>query len=105
LIATPAAVAPASHQAMLDYCRSGGFEPAIRLEAQLQQTIVSLVAENLGIAMVPDSMRRVAAARVAYCELEDAPVVEHVVAWRRGNLNPTLRPFLALAGVDLDESN
>jgi DNA-binding transcriptional LysR family regulator len=56
LIATPADVAPMLREAIVGYCRSGGFVPTVRLETQLQQTIVSLVGENLGIALVPDSM-------------------------------------------------
>jgi DNA-binding transcriptional LysR family regulator len=99
LIATPPEVAPMLRVAITEYCRSGGFVPAIRLEAQLQQTIVSLVAENLGIALVPQSMRRLGLAGVIFRDLEGAPTIEQVVAWKPGNLNPTLRPFLQEAGI------
>ena len=58
LIATPPDVAPTLRDAILRFCRSGGITPTIRLEAQLQQTIVSLVAEELGVALVPTSMSR-----------------------------------------------
>jgi DNA-binding transcriptional LysR family regulator len=83
----------------VDYCRSGGFEPTFRLEVELQQTIVSLVAENLGIALVPQSMAKLGIANLVFRELEGAPVVEHVVAWRPNNLNPALPLFLAEAGA------
>jgi DNA-binding transcriptional LysR family regulator len=99
LIATPMDVAPTLRQAIADYCRSGGATPTIRLETQLQQTIVSLVAENLGIALVPHSMRKLSVADVVFRDLEDAPTIEHVIAWRSGNLNPTLPPFLTIAGI------
>jgi DNA-binding transcriptional LysR family regulator len=97
LIAAPAEVAPTLREAIVAYCRSGGFVPTVRLETQLQQTIVSLVAENLGVALVPDSMRKLGIANVVFRELQEAPVIEHVIAWRPGNLNPALWPFLAVA--------
>ncbi|HTW27110.1 MAG TPA: LysR substrate-binding domain-containing protein [Acetobacteraceae bacterium] len=99
LIAAPSEVAPTLREAITRFCRAGGFTPTVRLEAQLQQTIVNLVAEGLGIALVPDSVRRLGGARVALRPLEEAPTIEHVIAWRPGNRNPALRPFLALAGA------
>jgi len=98
LIATPMDAAPTLRAVIAGYCRSAGFLPAIRLEAQLQQTIVNLVAENLGSALVPESMRKLGIANVAFRELEDAPTIEHVVTWRPGNLNPALGRFLAILG-------
>lgn len=99
LIAAPAEVAPTLRNAILRYCRSGGFTPSFRLEAQLQQTIVSLVAENLGVALVPSSMRGLGLPDVVFRDLVKAPMVAHVLAWRLGNQNPTLPPFLKAAGV------
>lgn len=99
LIAAPAEVAPILREEIAAYCRTGGFVPTVRLETQLQQTIVSLVAENLGIALVPDSVRKLAFADVAFRDLEAAPVIAHVIVWRPGNQNPALRPLLAEAGV------
>jgi DNA-binding transcriptional LysR family regulator len=100
LIGTPPDVAPTLRDAVLRFLRSGGIAPSFKLEAQLQQTIVSLVAENLGVAIVPTSMSRLGLPDVAFLPLEAGPTVAHVVAWRDGNPNPTLRPFLAAAGVE-----
>ncbi|MFT4120277.1 LysR family transcriptional regulator [Bradyrhizobium sp.] len=100
-IAAPVEVAPRLRQSIAGYCRSGGFEPTFRLEVELQQTIVSLVAENLGIALVPQSMAKLGIANLVFRDLEHAPIIEHVVAWRPGNLNPALSPFLAEARSDI----
>lgn len=96
LIVTSADSATTTRTAVEDYCRSGGYVPAIRLEAQLQNTIVNLVAENLGVALVPDSMRKLTVPSVSFLSLKNAPAVEHVLVWRPGNLNPALRNLLAL---------
>lgn len=99
LIAAPQETAPMLRDAIVRLCRAGGVEPVFRLETQLQQTIVSLVAENLGVALVPESMRRLGRTDVVFRDLEDAPTIAHVVIWRAANLNPALGPFLAEIGV------
>jgi DNA-binding transcriptional LysR family regulator len=97
MIVTPVEVAPTLRSVIEAYCRSGGFAPVIRLEASLQQTIVSLVAEGLGVALVPESMRRLSVGGVVLREVEKAPEVEQVVGWKVGNLNPALGSFLGMA--------
>jgi DNA-binding transcriptional LysR family regulator len=99
LIATPVDVAPTLRDAIARYCRSAGFLPTIRLETQMQQTIVKLVAEELGLALVPECMSALGVAGVVFRPLEDAPSIDHVIIWRTGNLNPALATFLATAGV------
>lgn len=99
LIAAPADAVPILYEAILRYCRSGGVEPVFRLQASLQQTIVSLVAEGLGLALVPRSMGKSGHAGVIFRDLTDAPTVAHALMWRPGNRNPALRAFLIEAGA------
>jgi DNA-binding transcriptional LysR family regulator len=101
LIATPPDVALTLRDADLRFFRSGSVSPTIRLEAQLQQTIVSLVAEDLGVALVPTSMSRLGLPDVVFLALEAAPTVAHVIACRDGNLNPTSRPLQAAGAESL----
>ena len=84
---------------MLRYCCAGGFAPAFRLEAQLQQAIVSLVAEALGVAIVPESMAKLGLFGVTFRPLQGAPSVSHAIVWREANANPALRNFLRVAGA------
>lgn len=95
LIAAPEHVVPTLRQAIQHYFAQAGLEPRIRLETQLQQTIVSLVAEGIGIALVPQSLQKLQMRGVRFCALADAPVVQHVLAWREANANPALPLFLA----------
>lgn len=97
LIAAPADVAPSLRQAIVDYFARAGHEPVFRLETQLQQTIVSLVAEGLGVALLPRSLQKLGISGVRFCPLVDPPMVEQVLAWRPANLNPVLAHFLAVA--------
>ncbi|MGY6152629.1 LysR family transcriptional regulator [Paraburkholderia graminis] len=90
-------VAPTLRATILEHCRSGGFEPDIRFEVQLQQTVLSLVDEGVGVALVPASMRKAQLAGVVFKPLVDAPLVEQVLAWSPANRNPCLGRFLELA--------
>jgi DNA-binding transcriptional LysR family regulator len=90
-------VAPTLRAAIIDHCRSGGFEPDIRFEVQLQQTILSLVEEGVGVALVPTSMRKAQLAGVVFRPLVDAPYIEQVLAWSAANRNPCLARFLEMA--------
>lgn len=102
LIAVPAETAPMLREATVRYFHAAGLAPVFRLETQLQQTIISLVAESLGIALVPESMSRLGRTDVVFRDLEDAPTIGHAVIWRPGNLNPALGPFLAQMGAGPD---
>ncbi|MGP7795621.1 LysR family transcriptional regulator [Sphingomonas sp. CLY1604] len=97
LIASPADVAPALHQAIVGYLGLDGQELCVRLEAQLQQTIVGLVAEGIGIALVPQSLRNLAPEGVVFRTLSNAPSVEHILFWRSSNGNPVLPPLFKAA--------
>jgi len=99
LIAAPAETAPTLHDAIVGYCRAKGFEPIVRLEAQLQQTVVNLVAEKLGVALVPASLSKITFPEVIFRDLDDPPVVAYAIVWRSANLNPALRPLLAEVGA------
>lgn len=96
-ITFPSSTAPTLHEAVIGHCRRRGFEPRIRLETHLQQTIVNLVAEGLGVSLVPDSMRRMQLPGAVFCTLRDAPQVEQGLFWSTHNDNPCIAGFIACA--------
>ncbi|MDR5759718.1 LysR family transcriptional regulator [Caballeronia sp. LZ035] len=89
-------VAPKFRAVIDQHCRSGGFEPVVGFEVQLQQTVLSLVNEEAGVALVPRSMSKSRLAGVVFRELVDAPFVEQVLVWSRANRNPCLKQFIEL---------
>jgi DNA-binding transcriptional LysR family regulator len=105
LIASPAEVAPALRNAIETYLAPGAEKLSIRLETQLQQTIVSLVAEGIGVALVPQSLQKLAMAGVVVRPLIDAPFVEHVLFWRSSNRNPALKSLLFAAKATRSATN
>ncbi len=97
LIVVPFETAPALRTAVEAYCGAVGVRPDIAMEVQLQQTIVSLVAEDLGVGLVPGSMMKLAMPGVVYRPLDDAPGIDHIIAWRTDSGNLALRRFLETA--------
>jgi DNA-binding transcriptional LysR family regulator len=92
-------MAPTLRGTILAHCRLGGFEPNVRFEVQLQQTVLSLVDEGAGIALVPTSIRKARLAGVVFRRLVDAPLIEQVLVWSPANRNPCLGRFLDLTQV------
>lgn len=89
-IATPLSVAPELRNALQSYARQFNFEPKVILETQLQQTIVNMVSEELGIALVPEPLKKIQIPNVTFRDLPNAPTVEYVIVWRKDSLNPAL---------------
>lgn len=96
-ITFPAATAPALHELVIGCCRDHGFEPRIRLETHLQQTIVNLVAEGLGVSLVPKSMSKMRLAGAEFRQVSGTRMVEQGVIWAAENDNPCLARFLECA--------
>lgn len=96
LILFPRSVAPAFHDLVTGYFSARGRPARIVQEAIQMQTIISLVSAGLGVALVPASLRNLARAGVRYVEIEDPPMLETGLAWRRDNDTATLRGLLSL---------
>lgn len=92
-ISIPRTIAPVVYDQIVNCCLRGGFRPRIKLEANLQQTIVNLVGEGLGVAMVPNSMQAMHLTTTVFKPLTDAPVVEVAVIWNKENRNPCIQTF------------
>ena len=62
------------------------------------QTIVSLVAGGMGVALVPSAMSQLQRTGVVYRQLVDrAPEFEMGLAWKRGSALATAEAFISLA--------
>ncbi|KEZ79155.1 LysR family transcriptional regulator [Salinisphaera hydrothermalis] len=96
-VTLPRTTAPALHDAVLTCCAAHGFVPRIRLETHLQQTIVTLVAEGLGVGLVPASLARLRMDGAVFAAIDQSPPIEQGLYWRRGDDNPCLAAFIESA--------
>ncbi|MBG7621314.1 LysR family transcriptional regulator [Herbaspirillum sp. AP02] len=92
-VSIPRTIAPVVFDLIIKHCQARGFRPRIVLEANLQQTIVNLVGEGLGVALVPTSMQAMHLDTTVFKPLVDAPLVEVAVIWNKENTNPCIRTF------------
>lgn len=78
-------------------CRQAGFVPRVAQEAGESATMVGLVAAGLGVAVLPQSMRQVHVAGVAYVPIDspDAASALYLVH-RRNDASPLVRAFTQL---------
>lgn len=80
-------------------CREAEFTPeAVQKDVWMMQTIVGLVAGNLGVSLVPASLRNFRRTGVVYRSVADlSPTVELGMVWRKGNQGPAMESFLSCA--------
>ncbi|MFT8973186.1 LysR substrate-binding domain-containing protein [Zymomonas mobilis] len=103
LIIFPRHFAPAFYDIVMDYYQACGSYPNIAQQAIQMQTIISLVAASMGIAIVPRSLRHMARRDVRYIELQKpAALLETGIAWRKDDQTPTLTRFLDVTHEMLD---
>jgi DNA-binding transcriptional LysR family regulator len=94
----PRKAGPGLYDLMIGACQRAGFSPRIDQEAIQMQTIVSLVAAGMGVALVPASLRHLRRTGVEYRPLRDKTArVEVGLAWRASDESPAVRAFVALA--------
>lgn len=86
---------PAVHDRIVGFCRDAGFSPRIVQEAVDVQTIVALVAANLGVSLLIAPTPRTDESSVVYRPLvEELPPWEMSLAWSRDNQSPVLARLL-----------
>ncbi len=96
LIIFPREKAPGLHDDILGLFAAVGVTPSIAQEAIQMQTILSLVAAGLGVAVVPASLRNLGRVGVEYRELTGTvPPVRIELAWREPAGAAALGRFVA----------
>lgn len=98
----PAHEGPGLHAMILAACAAAGFTPQVAQRAVQMETILGLVAAELGVAVVPDLFRTSGWERVVFRTLRGpgAPIDYYLaLAWRKGNASAALAAFLSASGA------
>ncbi|WP_244832099.1 LysR family transcriptional regulator [Caballeronia sp. TF1N1] len=96
-IISPHSASPFIYNTIVEHCRRSNFTPRVRIETKFQQTIVNLVAQDLGVALVHSSMRSTRAENVRFVPLLHAPFVDVALVWNPHTLNPCVERFVDIA--------
>ncbi|QIG42032.1 LysR family transcriptional regulator [Nocardioides anomalus] len=81
----PAGDRSSMHGHVLAACARAGFRPTSTIEVSETATLAVFVAAGLGVALVPEPVRSLALAGVAYVPLADPPEVRLALASRAGD--------------------
>lgn len=94
----PRVLAPGLYDQIISLCQQGGFSPRVVQEAIQMQTIISLVAAEIGVALVPVSLQNLQRLGVVYRPLKEAtPQAAIALLWRRNDPSPMVQRFLEVA--------
>lgn len=89
------AVSPDYHERILAICTGAGFYPEIRYELRHWLSVVSLVSQGMGVALVPAALSQSAMAGAAFVPLDTAttPYDTHCL-WKTARDNAALAAFV-----------
>ncbi len=98
----------ALHGHVLDACRRAGFTPTVASESSHWDFLVAMVAADIGVALLPQTICRQLDRR----QVRTVPLTDPVIPWRAAlvwrrdrHLPPAARAFLALAERRLGASH
>lgn len=91
----PRDVGPGLHAQVLALCRAAGFTPNVIQETRELYTTVSLVEADVGVTIIPASVRKMGWTGVTYKPIP-TPLAETriAVAWHVTNARPVVRSFI-----------
>jgi DNA-binding transcriptional LysR family regulator len=93
----PRKLAPGLYDLIISLCQQAEFSPNVAQEAIQMQTIVSLVAAEMGVAIVPASLQNLQRTGVIYKNIaESTPKVAIAMIWRSHETSPTVQKFLEI---------
>lgn len=93
---------PTNYDNVIAMCRQAGFEPDTHYAIRQWLTIVALVANGLGVSVVPASIRRSGIAGVRFVEIgnKQMPPMAYLL-WHPERASPALNHFLDTAAAIL----
>jgi DNA-binding transcriptional LysR family regulator len=94
----PRSHGPGFYDQIVACCHHAGFSPRVVQEASQMQTILSLVAAGIGVALIPNSVQVLQRQGVAYRPLRDrTPATGIAIVRLSDSVSPAIEHFLAVA--------
>jgi DNA-binding transcriptional LysR family regulator len=88
------------HRQLMELCDKAGFMPDIAQEVSPMHALIGLVGAGVGVAIVPDSVRKLRFAGVVYRQLTDTAERSRVYAiWHPDRLSAPARGFAEHLGL------
>ncbi len=98
LILFPRDFSPGLYDLIIRYFELRGLKPVFGQQAVQMQTMISLVSQNMGYALVPSSMKNLTRRGVFYFSIKGAcPTIETAIAWNAHGESPAVTALVGLA--------
>jgi LysR family transcriptional regulator, benzoate and cis,cis-muconate-responsive activator of ben and cat genes len=102
----PSKPRPSYADQVLDLFSRHKLKPKVVLEANEIQTALGLVAANIGVTLVPQSVSRLRLGDVVFLSLADSEILSPVImGFRRDNETDLLRAIIRYAELELQAAN
>jgi DNA-binding transcriptional LysR family regulator len=88
---------PGSNAWLIDACREAGFTPRILQDADREPAVMSFVAAGLGVALLPEQIKRLPHEGVIFLPLRRRLTAESWAVWKVNNSSGCLKHYLQIA--------
>ena len=87
---------PGAHEWLIDACREAGFTPRILQDADREPAVISFVAAGLGVALLPQQIKRLPHEGVTFLPLRRPLTAESLAVWKVNNASGCLKQYLQI---------
>jgi DNA-binding transcriptional LysR family regulator len=87
---------PGSNAWLIDACREAGFTPRILQDADREPAVISFVAAGLGVALLPEQIKRLPHEGVIFLPLRRRLTAESWAVWKGNNSSGCLKQYLQI---------
>ena len=77
-------------------CRRADFTPKVLQDVDLERKMIHAVAAGLGVAIVPEQLKKLEHENVVFRPLQPTVVIEGCVAWRNENSSTALKAYIEI---------
>jgi len=81
---------------LTETCQRVGFSPRVLQDAEIERTVIHSVAAGLGVALLPEQVKKLPHERVVFRPLKPAVATESCIAWKRGNPSAALKAYVKI---------
>src|SRR5947208_13912253 len=75
-------------------CRRVGFSPKVLQDADIERTLIQSEAAGLGVALLPDQVKKLPHDSVVFRELTPSVKTESCIAWKTDNRSVALKAYV-----------
>jgi len=75
-------------------CQRAGFSPRVLQDVDIERTLIQSVAAGLGVALLPEQVRKLPHDDVVFRELNPRITTESCIAWNADNTSSALKAYI-----------